>query len=218
VAAGRPRVRDRVAYVLSFGGHGNLGRVGRYLCTGQQPDGAYRKPHDYGVVVALMNLTERLVPPDQVRLLREGLVSFMTASHLDMVDKAAARVEFDRAKTLERAMPAPASRLMGYVNTRNVQALGAALLPHVQALDDPALSPEISPALTAPVFLIHGADDNVVPAIESQLLAARLRSARQVTLLVSPLITHAEVDQESSAGDVWELVRFWYGVGRAGAS
>ncbi len=86
---------------------------------------------------------------------------------------------------------------MGYVNTRNVQALGAALLPHVQALDDPALSPEISPALTAPVFLIHGADDNVVPAIESRLLAARLRSARPVTLLVSPLITHAEVDQES---------------------
>src|SRR5688572_8023673 len=35
VAAGRPSVRDRIAYVLSFGGHGNLPRVLRYLCTGE---------------------------------------------------------------------------------------------------------------------------------------------------------------------------------------
>jgi hypothetical protein len=39
-AAGRQRARDRVAYVVSFGGHGNLVRVIRYLCTGRQPDGA----------------------------------------------------------------------------------------------------------------------------------------------------------------------------------
>ena len=32
VAAGRPSLRDRVAYVFSFGGHGNLPRVLRYLC------------------------------------------------------------------------------------------------------------------------------------------------------------------------------------------
>ena len=34
VAAGRPAVRDRVAFVLSFGGHGDLSRVLRYLCQG----------------------------------------------------------------------------------------------------------------------------------------------------------------------------------------
>ena len=34
VAAGRPALRDRVAYVLSFGGHADLPRVLRYLCTG----------------------------------------------------------------------------------------------------------------------------------------------------------------------------------------
>ena len=37
VAAGRPALRDHVAYVLSFGGHGNLPRVLRYYCTGVEP-------------------------------------------------------------------------------------------------------------------------------------------------------------------------------------
>ena len=39
VAAGRPSLRDRVAFVMSFGGHGDLPRTLRYLCTGVQPDG-----------------------------------------------------------------------------------------------------------------------------------------------------------------------------------
>ena len=35
VAAGRPGIRDRVAFVLSFGGHGDLSRVMHYLCSGE---------------------------------------------------------------------------------------------------------------------------------------------------------------------------------------
>ena len=37
IAAGRPSLQDRVAYVFSFGGHDDLPRVLRYLCTGQEP-------------------------------------------------------------------------------------------------------------------------------------------------------------------------------------
>ena len=37
VAASRPSLRDRVAFVMSFGGHGDLPRTLRYLCTGIQP-------------------------------------------------------------------------------------------------------------------------------------------------------------------------------------
>jgi dienelactone hydrolase len=216
-AAGRPRLRNHVAYVVSFGGHGDLGRVVRYLCTGQQADGQYRKPHDYGVVVTLINSADRVVPADQVEPLRAAIVSFLTASHLDMVDKTAAKLEFDRARALQQTLPEPAATLMNYVNTRDVQALGARLLPHLDAFaNDPALSPEIAPALTAPVFLIHGGDDNVVPAFESVRLARALDGRVPVQLLVTPLITHAEVDRGAGAQDVWNLVRFWYEVGRAG--
>jgi dienelactone hydrolase len=216
-AAGRPRLRDHVAYVVSFGGHGDLVRVVRYLCSGRQADGQFRKPHDYGVVVALINAADQMVPPEQVEPLRAAIVSFLTASHLDMVDKPAAKLEFEHARALQQALPEPAATLMDYVNTRNVKALGEQLLPRLDAFaNDAALSPEIAPAVTAPVFLIHGADDNVVPAIESVLLARALEGKAPVHLLVSPLITHAEVDKHAAAGDVWNLVKFWHGVGQAG--
>jgi dienelactone hydrolase len=212
-AAGRPRTRDRIAFVLSFGGHGNLARVARYLCTGIQPDGSFRKPHDYGAVIMLLNLADRLVPPQQVEPLRAAIVAFLEASHLDMYDKPAAARAFAHARDLARTLPEPAATLMGYVNDRQVQALGAALLPHVAAFGDgPSLSPELEPGVVAPVFLIHGADDNVVPAMESAWLAERLRRQVPVHLLVTPLITHAEVDRAASPTDVWRLVRFWFAV------
>jgi dienelactone hydrolase len=210
-AAGRPSLRDHVAAVLSFGGHANLTRVARYLCTGEIPGHSVHKPHDYGVVVMLINLADQMVPADQVEPLRSAIVSFMTASHLDMVDKPAAAREFAHARELQQTLPEPSRTLMGYVNDRNVQALGTALLPHVdQFQNDPALSPEISPGITAPVFLIHGTDDNVVPAVESELLAARLSQQVPVHLLITPLITHAEVDRDAGVVDVWRLVQFWY--------
>jgi predicted esterase len=60
------------------------------------------------------------------------------------------------------------------------------------------------------VYLLHGTDDNVIPAIESQLLADTLRQ-RGVTVhqLATPLITHAEVDRTSTASAMWRLVGFW---------
>jgi dienelactone hydrolase len=216
-AAGRPRLRQHVAYVLSFGGHGDLARVVRYLCTGRQPDGQYRQPHDYGVVVGLINVADRAVPPEQVEPLRAAIVSFLTASHLDMVDKAAAKVEFDHARALQQKLPEPSATLMGYVNTRNVQALGARLLPYLDQFgNDPSLSPEVAPGIEAPVFLLHGSDDNVVPAEESSRLARALEGRVPVHLLLTPLITHAEVDKRAGPSDVWKLVRFWYEVGQAG--
>ena len=46
VAAGRPALKDRLAFVFSFGGHGDLPRVLRYLCSGQEPLQARRGAGD----------------------------------------------------------------------------------------------------------------------------------------------------------------------------
>jgi dienelactone hydrolase len=210
VAAGRPALRDRLAWVLSFGGHGDLPRTLRYLCTGIAPDGTRRPPHDYGVAIVLLGVADRLVPPAQVETLRQGIRTFLAASHADMIDKARARALFERARRLEAAMPEPAATLMRYVNTRDVAALGPLLLPHVAQLGGhPALSPERSPPPAAPVYLLHGADDNVIPSHESRLLAAYLEPHTDVRLLLTPLITHAEVRDARNLVDLWKLVDFW---------
>lgn len=210
VAAGRPALRDRVAATLSFGGHGDLPRVLAFLCTGELPDGRRLAPHDYGVVVILLNVADRLVPPEQVEPLRAGIRTFLRASHLTLTDGAKAEETFARARTLQAEMPEPAATLMGHVNTRNVAALGPVLLPQVKAFAaDPALSPARSPAPGSPVYLLHGEGDTVIPAMESALLAQALRPHTEVEQLATPLISHAEVDRQAGPADVWRLVGFW---------
>ncbi|QSQ16432.1 hypothetical protein [Myxococcus landrumensis] len=210
VAAGRPALRDKVASTLSFGGHGDLPRVLSFLCSGVLPDGSRLAPHDYGVVIILLNVADRLVPPEQVEPLRQGILTFLRASHQTQHDGALAEQTFAKARELQTRMAEPASTLMGYVNTRNVAALGPLLLPFVQAFAaDPSMSPARSPPPTSPVYLLHGAGDTVIPAMESVLLADVLRPHTQVHQLSTPLISHAEVDGKAGAMDMVRMVGFW---------
>jgi dienelactone hydrolase len=230
VAAGRPSLADHVSYVFAFGGHDDLPRVLRYLCTGVEPPpvrelqvrltsaaetdssahGATRPPHDYGVAVILLGVAERVVPRPQVEPLRAGVRRFLLASAHDAVDKARAEREFAALKDLAKALPEPTRTLLRYVNERDVVHLGARLLPYVGSYGgDPALSASKSPKPSAPVFLLHGTDDNVIPAIESEYLAEDLRGHAPVKLLLSGLMTHAEADRPAKVGDVMQLASFW---------
>jgi dienelactone hydrolase len=232
VAAGRPELRDHVAFVMSFGGHGDLQRVMRYLCSGNAPPmpalgeathdipGAehvsIRPPHDYGVAVVLLTFAERIVPADQVEPLRQGILTFLKASSLDMVDKPKAEIEFTRARALETTLPEPARTLMAHVNNRAVDKLGPILLPAVESVKDArehtALSPERATPPAAPVFLLHGVEDNVIPSVETVLLTNYLRGKTEVHAVLSGLVTHAEVDKSAAAIEVWRLANFWKGI------
>lgn len=210
VAAGRPSLRGHVAFVFALGGHGDLPRVLRYLCTGLEPGASFRKPHDYGLAVVLMGVADDVVPAEQATPLREAVRTFLEASALDPVRPDEARQVFERARVMEAALPEPAATLMHEVNARNVQALGPRLLPHVDAFGgNPALSPERSPAPDAPVFLLHGTDDNVIPPEEAVHLAAYLSRTTAVRTLLSGLITHAEVDHPPSLSEARQLIAFW---------
>ena len=55
-------------------------------------------------------------------------------------------------------------------------------------------------------------DDNVIPALESTLLADHLRPHTAVRVLLTPLITHAEVNRPADWGEIWKLVSFWTDV------
>lgn len=227
VAAGRPSLAGRVAYVVSLGGHDDLPRVLRYLCSGVvpppradeptlrlNPDGpppVAPPPHDYGVAVILLGLAERVVPPAQVEPLRAAVRHYLWASALDGgVDKAQAPREFDAVRELTKTLPEPSATLLRYVVDRDVAHLGARLLPFVGLYGaDPALSVSRSPKPSAPVFLLHGVNDNVIPAVESQYLAEDLRGHAQTRLLLSGLISHAEADRPPRIGDVLQLASFW---------
>lgn len=218
-AAGRASIRDRVAFVLSFGGHGDLPRVMRYLATGeaaQIPGVDTHPPHDYGVAVVLYGLADRgVAPPDQVPALRDGIRTFLLASQLTLVSSEQANAMFAKAREMARALPEPSHTYMNYVNDRAVAKLGSVLVPHLKQMgaDDPALSPERAVPPAAPVYLLHGDGDTVIPAAESMALGDALRrQGVHVRVLLSGLITHAEVDRSATASDMWKLVTFWADV------
>lgn len=214
VAAGRPAIRDKVAYVVSFGGHGDLGRVLHYLATGEAveaPGVETHPPHDYGVAVILYAAADRMVPADQVVPLREGIGTFLLASQLTLVDMQQANTTFARAREMVKGLPEPSATYLQYVNERNAKALGPILVPHLGLEADPAASPERAPgAPAAPVFLLHGDGDTVIPTAESVVLGDYLRSkGADVHVLVSQIITHAELDRSAAAMETWRLVAFW---------
>lgn len=207
VAAGRPSVRDRIAYVLSFGGHGNLPRVLRYLCTGE---GGARPPHVYSLAVVLHQAAELAVPAEQVAALRAGIEAFLDASAVNRLEPKKAAEMFDAVRSRQREMAEPSAALLKYVGDGNVAALGARLLPYVDSLGQhAALSPDRSPVPTAAVYLLHGVDDNVIPARESSLLAAHLRGKTRVRHLLTGFLTHADVANRPSATDAWQMIAFW---------
>jgi dienelactone hydrolase len=220
VAAGRPSVRDRLTFVVAFGGHGDLPRVMRYLATGEEthvPGVETPPPHDYGVAVILYGLADQgMVPADQVAALRKGVEIFLYASQLTLRDMNEANVTFQKARDYAKTLPEPAATYMTYVNDRNVRKLGPALVPYLSALgaDSPALSADRAPSVpAASVFLLHGSGDTVIPAAESVLLGDYLRhKGVDVRLLLSDLITHAEVDRTAAATETWKLVSFWANV------
>ena len=218
-AAGRPAIRDKVAFVVSFGGHGELPRVLKYLAAGEAITVrgiTSPPPHDYGAAVLLYQFADRVVPPEQVEPLREGVETYLRGSQLTVVSEDQAEAAFQRAREMARTMPEPAQTYMNYVNDRSVKELGAALLPFVSpdGVETPALSPQLAAEVpAAPVYLLHGDDDAIIPTSESVLLGDHLRQRGvDVHVLLSALITHAEVDRSAAAAEAWKLIAFWADV------
>jgi pimeloyl-ACP methyl ester carboxylesterase len=199
----------------------------RYLCTGIEPlppgqlgfqlkgaSGQHavfsRPPHDYAQAVILLGVADRLVPAPQVGPLREAVRKFLDASTEQRVDRAQAERAFAELRAASRTVPEPSAALLRLLNDRDVVRLGARLLPYVGAYgNDAALSPSRSPAPAAPVFLLHGSEDSVIPTIESEYLAGTLRKSVPVRLLISDLISHVEAGGTPRMGAVLDLATFW---------
>ena len=213
VAAGRPSLANRLDGVVTVGPHGDLARTLHYLCTGRLPDGTTRTPHDYGLAVIALGAVPKLVPAGQAAALEHGILTYLTASLDESPEQLQAKALLASATAERDALAEPARTILREVIARDVTSLGRVLDPLVDDLArDPALSPERSPVTRAPVYAIHGHDDNVIPALETTMLAADLRARGngRVYALVSPALSHVGLDADVSFADRWQLLRFWH--------
>jgi hypothetical protein len=223
VAAGRPTIANRVAYVLSVGGHHDLPRVMRFLCTGAEPrpgnqirlttaqdESAFvRTPGEYGIAVLLLGIAPRLVPSAQVQPLRDVVLQFLGTAGLNRMDQPPASVHGGDIRQALTRLSEPSATLARYLADGDVVHLGARLLPHAGVYGDAALSPARSPKPSAPVFLLHDSDDNVIPDIESEYLAEELRGRSPVRLLTSRFVSGVRPDVRIGAQDALTLGAFW---------
>jgi hypothetical protein len=116
------------------------------------------------------------------------------------------------ARAEAAALPEPSRSILTAITDRDRAALAPRIEPLVDDLTaDPSLSPERSRAPRAPVFLLPGLDDNVIPSTETPLLAAAYerQGHHDVRWLLTPLITHAHLRTSPAPGDAWRLVRVW---------
>jgi dienelactone hydrolase len=206
IAAAQPRTAADIAFVVSVGGHDDLGRVLRFFATDriELPDGSveHLRAHDYGAVVLLYSHAESFFPPDDVAVARDALRLWL---HED----------FDAAREAARPLSGEARAKMDLVFDHRASELAPELLAAIANLA-PQLT-AVSPAsyvarVHAPVFLLHGAGDNVIPATETLWLAHDLPARVVRESLVSPAIQHVELQGEPTLGDEVALVHFLSGV------
>lgn len=218
VAAGRDALNTRLEAVVSIGGHGDLNRTLDYLTTGTLPDGSSRPPHDYALAIVALTLASRLVPADQVARFESAVTTFLQASLDESPDGAPAKALLASLVTDLETIPEPARALVTAVMRRDVVTIGRAVAPYVGDFGrNPALSPALAPRTRVPVYLLHGADDNVIPSSETPLAAADLAAHGngRVRWLLTPLVTHAHLVTRASAQDIWRLISFWRDVRQA---
>lgn len=215
VAAGRPSLTGRLDLAASLGGYGDLPRVLRYLSTGLLPDGTPQPAHDYGTVLFLLHALPYLVPAEQVTPLDRAVRVFLDASMVDVAEPSRAATLFREARDLGAALPEPARSVMADVSARDATRLGPRLLALAEQVGgNPVLSPERSPVTLAPVFLIHGAADTVIPQTETPSLAAfyqaaPVRNGVHTEWLLTPAVSHADAATNVTLGELWKLLRFW---------
>ena len=212
VAAGRPALQDKLAAVVSVGGHGELPRALRYLCTGELPGGDVRRPHDYAAAILLRAALPKLVPSTQLAAVDRALVAYLDASSVRATEPDRADALLEESAAIAAGLEEPARSIMRAVTDRDLAALGPRLLPWIEELgSDPALSPERSAPPRAPVFLVHGLDDTVIPSTETLMLARHLSAipGTSVQWLLTPLLSHADVQSGVPVADLWRLVRLW---------
>jgi pimeloyl-ACP methyl ester carboxylesterase len=67
--------------------------------------------------------------------------------------------------------------------------------------------------LKTPVYLLHGAGDNIIPSAETEWMASELPKRSLKAVLISPVLSHLDLDgARPTMADQLKLVHFFAGV------
>jgi dienelactone hydrolase len=204
LAAAEPQYQKDIRFVLAVGSQDEMSRVAAYYRTGEdeRPDGTEEMlaPHEYGPLVLEYEHVGEFVPAQDVAAIRAVL-----RAHL-YEDSAAERVALAKLNVTQAA---EAKRLMDTTLPATRTALERVDERHAD--DMAAVSPHGRLAtLKTPVYLLHGAGDNIIPSAETEWMASELPKRSLKAVLISPVLSHLNLDgAEPTVADQVKLVHFF---------
>ena len=204
LAAAEPQYQKDIRFVLAVGSQDEMSRVAAYYRTGEdeRPDGTEEMlaPHEYGPLVLEYEHVGEFVPAQDVNAIRAVL-----RAHL-YEDSAAERVALAKLNVTQAA---EAKRLMDTTLPATRTALERVDERHAD--DMAAVSPHGRLAtLKTPVYLLHGAGDNIIPSAETEWMASELPKRSLKAVLISPVLSHLNLDGAGpTMADQLKLVHFF---------
>lgn len=204
LAASDPAYQPAFKFVVAVGSQDSMAHVAQYYLTGRerQPDGTTEvlPPHEYGALVLEYEHLEDFVPAGDMDAIRTVLREHL---YEDLDAEKAAKGTLTPQQALETA------QLMN-----STSAVTRAMLAHsngLHAAEMAGLSPDSKlTALTTPVYLLHGAADNIIPAAETLWMASKLPPSEMKAVLVSPVLSHLDIETaKPGVMDEWRLVHFF---------
>ena len=204
LAASNPEYRPYIKFVVAIGSQDEMARVAAFYRTGEDelPNGSEEalKPHEYGPLVIEYEHLSDFAPQPDLPALRAVLRAHL---YEDNPGEAAALARLSPSQLAE------ATQLMDVNSPITRQRLAAAEARHVQ--DMAGVSPHGHLAhLTTPVYLLHGAADNIIPSAETEWMESELPSETLKAALISPVISHLDVNgADPSPLDQLRLVHFF---------
>lgn len=209
LAARDPRYAPQIRALVLMGAYDNLARVCRFLATSQAelPDGRLEPyaAHDYGAAVFVYSNLDQFFPPADLPVAHDALRDWLWERPAD-------------AQALLPQLSPAARETIQILMARQIDRLRAKLLAAVQS-DEPqldAISPEGKLAgLHTPVFLLHGATDDIIPSTETLWLEKEVPDGELRQALITPAFSHVDPDKHAAWRDELQLVEFLAGVLRA---
>ncbi len=201
LSATDPSLRNRLAYVAAIGGYHDLERSLRFLLTDVErtPSGSkHRKAHDYGLIVLVYRYIDKLVPAAERDTARSVFRAWLQERRGTAASLATERLSITTEALYERLL------------TEDLEAFRPELEGFIDR--DAGTLRALSPRgklwqVGVPIYLLHGAGDNVIPPSETRWAAAELRQLRgpwwqlpqpigSGRALVTPLLTHITVGRK----------------------
>lgn len=200
LAATRPEYAPKIGFVMAIGAHDDMERVARFFASNiiARPDGTESTlaAHEYGVLVLAYAHLEDFFTPRDIPAAREALRQWLWEQP-------------DAMKAAAALSPAGQKEFDELLHHRDLlrQALLQEITLHKDEME--AVSPHGHlVALHAPVYLLHGAGDTVIPSSETLWLAKDVPPQDLKASLVSQALVHVDMGGKVRWQDQWQLVDF----------